>query len=90
MSCGGSYEYECVEVLEQVFIFLDSECDEVSRTHIARHLEECAPCLQHFGIEREVKALIHRKCGGDVPPAGLRDRVRLRLSLVAVEQGRFG
>lgn len=86
MSCGKPHEVPCDQVLEKVFLFLDSECDQLSRTHIAQHLEECGPCLQYFGIEREIKALIHRKCGGDPTPAGLRERVRIRLRLVTVEQ----
>jgi len=87
MSCGRPHEVPCSEVLDKVFEFLDSECDERSSTHIAQHLEECGPCLQLFGIEREIKALVQRKCGGDPTPAGLRERVRLRLKLVAVEEG---
>lgn len=87
MSCGKPHDVSCREVLDKVFEFLDSECDERSGTHIAQHLDECGPCLQLFGIEREIKALVHRKCGGDPTPAGLRDRVRLRLQLVAVEEG---
>lgn len=87
MSCGKPHEVPCEEVLKKVFLFLDSECDQMSRSQIAQHLEECGPCLQYFGIEREIKALVHRKCGGDPAPAGLRERVRIRLRLVTVEQG---
>lgn len=87
MSCGKPHAAPCEEVLQKVWLFLDSECDQISRSHIAQHLEECGPCLQYFGIEREIKALVHRKCGGDPTPAGLRERVRIRLRLVTVEQG---
>jgi len=87
MSCGNHHDVSCREVLDRVFEFLDSECDQHSSSEIAQHLEECGPCLQHFGIEREVKALIQRKCGGDAAPAGLHERVRLRLRMVAIEQG---
>ena len=86
MSCGKPHEVSCDEVLRQVFVFLDSECDQASSTHIVQHLDECGPCLQYFGIEREIKALVHRKCGGDPTPHGLRERIRVRLQLVSVEQ----
>jgi len=55
VSCGKPHEVPCDEVLHKVFLFLDSECDQLSRTHIAQHLDECGPCLQYFGIEREIK-----------------------------------
>ncbi len=87
MSCGEPHDVPCSEVLDKVFEFLDSECDERSSSHIAQHLDECGPCLQLFGIEREIKALVHRKCGGDPAPAGLRERIRLKLRLVGVEEG---
>lgn len=87
MSCGQPHDVSCREVLDKVFEFLDSECDQRSSSHIAQHLEECGPCLQLFGIEREVKALVHRKCGGDPAPAGLRERILVKLRLVAVEEG---
>ena len=87
MSCGNPHEMECSEMLQKVFVFLDSECDEASRARIVQHLDECGPCLQMFGIEREIKALIQRKCGGDPAPSGLRDRIRLRLRTVRIEDG---
>ncbi|CAN5292551.1 mycothiol system anti-sigma-R factor [soil metagenome] len=87
MSCGQPHEISCQEVLRQVYLFLDGECDDVCRGKIATHLDECAPCLAQFGIETEIKTLVHRKCGGDPAPDGLRERLRIRLRLVAVEQG---
>lgn len=86
MSCGDPHEMPCTDVLEKIFVFLDSECDQASHSQIAQHLKECGPCLQYFGIEQEIKALIHRKCGGDPAPAGLHERVRIRLRMVSVEQ----
>ena len=42
------------------------------------HLDECAPCLRQYGLEQAVKALVARCCGGDAPPADLRERVSER------------
>ena len=85
MSCGDHHDLPCSEVLAEVFIFLDSECDEPRRQLIAEHLEECGPCLQQFGIERQIKELVGRKCGGDRAPDGLKQRVLLHLRTVVVE-----
>jgi mycothiol system anti-sigma-R factor len=76
----------CDDVLSHVFEFLDHETDERRRAVIAEHLEECSPCLRQFGIEQEFKALVRRRCGGDVPPPGLRERIKLRLTSVSFEE----
>lgn len=84
MSCGGPHETPCNEVLEDVYLYLDAECDQVSKAKIKQHLHECSPCLQEFGIEQEVKALVNRCCGDEVAPEGLRDRLKAKLREVVV------
>jgi mycothiol system anti-sigma-R factor len=76
----------CDDVLSHVFEFLDHETDDARRAVIAEHLEECSPCLRQFGIEQEFKALVRRRCGGDAPPPGLRDRIKLQLTTVSFEE----
>ncbi len=86
MSCGNHHDLPCSEVIAEVFIFLDSECDEPRRHLIAAHLDECGPCLQEFGIEQQLKELVARKCGGDRAPDGLKQRVLAHLqSVLAAE-----
>ena len=76
----------CDDVLSHVFEFLDHETDDERRAVIAEHLEDCSPCLRQFGIEQEFKALVRRRCGGDAPPPGLRDRIKMRLTTVSFEE----
>jgi mycothiol system anti-sigma-R factor len=76
----------CEDVLSHVFEFLDHETEPARREVIAEHLEDCSPCLRRFGIEQEFKALVRRRCGGDVPPPGLRDRIKLQLTTVSFEE----
>ena len=76
----------CGDVLSHVFEFLDHETDDARRDVIAEHLEDCSPCLRQFGIEQEFKALVRRRCGGDAPPPGLRDRIKVQLTSVAFEE----
>lgn len=75
----------CEDVLSHVFEFLDHETEPARREVIAEHLEDCSPCLRRFGIEQEFKALVRRRCGGDNPPPGLRDRIKLQLTSVSFE-----
>ncbi|MGY1813550.1 mycothiol system anti-sigma-R factor [Blastococcus sp. SYSU D00820] len=76
----------CDDVLTHVFEFLDHETDDARRAVIAEHLEDCSSCLREFGIEQEFKALVRRRCGGDAPPVGLRDRIKLQLTTVSFEE----
>ena len=76
----------CDDVLSHVFEFLDHETDDARRAVIAEHLEDCSPCLRQFGIEQEFKALVRRRCGGDPPPVGLRDRIKVQLTSVSFEE----
>ncbi|MEY2503376.1 MAG: hypothetical protein QOI07_3713 [Verrucomicrobiota bacterium] len=90
MSCGKPHETPCFEVLEDVYIYLDEECDGVSTSKIRQHLDECSPCLQQFGIEQEVKALVARCCGQEVAPDGLRERLKATLAQIVVSEYETG
>ena len=78
--------HSCDDVLSHEFEFLDHETGDERRALIAEHLEDCSPCLREFGIEQEFKALVRRRCGGDKPPTGLRDRIKLQLTTVSFEE----
>ncbi len=76
----------CDDVLSHVFEFLDHETADARRAQIAEHLEDCSACLREFGIEQEFKALVRRRCGGDVPPPSLRERIKMQLTSVSFEE----
>jgi mycothiol system anti-sigma-R factor len=71
---------DCRDVIDEVYLYLDLECDEGRRQLITTHLNECTPCLREFGIEQEVKDLVSRCCGGEKAPEALRERLRARLN----------
>ncbi|WP_086828407.1 mycothiol system anti-sigma-R factor [Allokutzneria sp. NRRL B-24872] len=72
----GDHETDCSEVLSEVWLYLDQECDKTRRELLHRHLNECNPCLESYGIEEHIKALLARKCGGEHAPDTLKDRLR--------------
>lgn len=76
MSCGDPHETDCSEVLAEVWLYLDQECDCERRTLLQHHLDECRPCLERYGLEEQLKALLARKCGGEQAPIELRQRLR--------------
>jgi mycothiol system anti-sigma-R factor len=85
VSCGQPHETDCREVLAEVYLYLDLECDDTRREVIRRHLDECAPCLHEFGIEQEVKLLVARCCGAEKAPHALRERLRVQLAEIVFE-----
>ncbi|GII81594.1 anti-sigma factor RsrA [Sphaerisporangium rufum] len=85
MSCGDPHDTDCSEVLARVYTFLDGELDEHGRTDISKHLDECSPCLQEYGLEQAVKQLIAKHCGCDAVPDDLRAKVLRRIEAVRAE-----
>ena len=82
MSCGKPHETPCAEVLDHLYEYLDHELPEQGAYgKIRQHLEECAPCLRQFDLERGLKALVRRSCR-DHAPAELRGRIMTRISEV--------
>ena len=84
MSCGQPHETDCTEVLSMVYDFLDGEVDEPARARIARHLDECSPCLRQYGLEQAVKALVHRSCTCEHAPERLRVQIVARIRQVSI------
>ncbi len=85
MSCGNPHATDCREVLAEVYLYLDRECDHARRELISAHLDECSPCLREYGIEQEVKALVARCCGSETAPPALRQRLRAKLTELVFE-----
>jgi mycothiol system anti-sigma-R factor len=86
MSCGKPHETPCVEVLAQVYSYLDGELDDAAACgQIRQHLDECGPCLREFGLEEVVKKLVHQHCGHEAVPGQLRAKVLSRIAVVRAE-----
>ena len=66
----------CREILARAYLFLDGEgLDQAERIEIEAHLEECAPCLDQFDLQTDVRALIYR-IGGSTPcPDAVRNKI---------------
>jgi mycothiol system anti-sigma-R factor len=85
MSCGKPHETPCSEVLARMYEFIDNELAEADCAKIRQHLDECWVCLEEYGLEEAVKAVVRRACGWDTPPKDLRAKVMLRIRQVRVE-----
>lgn len=81
-SCGDPHHDghgNCNDVIADVWSFLDDELDPERRAAVQRHLDECSPCLEEAGIDRKLKELLARKCGGEHAPEALRQRIATQM-----------
>ena len=82
----GPGDIDCGDVLEELSVFLDDETDDKTKSRIAQHLDACSPCLRQLGLEKDVRALISRCCGGDRAPDSLRTRISVRITEISVAE----
>jgi len=73
----------CADFLERIVYFLDNELDERDVADVRVHLDECAPCLQSYDLQRTVKAMVARSCH-ETAPESLRQRVRVQIQQIQV------
>ena len=70
----------CREVLERAFLYIDGEgLTETERIEFSAHLEECRPCFERVGLDREVARLVSRLRGCNPCPNQLRLRIKAEL-----------
>ena len=66
----------CKEVLQRAYLFLDGEVlTAEERVEIEVHLEECAPCLESYGLQRDFVFVTNRLRGKTVCPDKLKARI---------------
>ncbi|EID55288.1 mycothiol system anti-sigma-R factor [Saccharomonospora xinjiangensis] len=69
-------QVDCDEALAEIYLLLDKECTPERDAELRRHIEECPPCLEEYGIDEQIKQLLARKCGGELAPAELKSRLK--------------
>ncbi|MGI8773417.1 MAG: zf-HC2 domain-containing protein [Actinomycetota bacterium] len=66
----------CKQTLVRAYLILDGEpLEHAERLEIEAHLEECEPCYERYGLEREVKVLIARLKDSCTCPDGLKTKI---------------
>jgi mycothiol system anti-sigma-R factor len=65
----------CLQVIEQLWQYLDHELDGESSNQLERHLQQCRECFSKAEFERQLRTLLRRSCGGEQAPSHLRERL---------------
>jgi mycothiol system anti-sigma-R factor len=85
-NCEDNGDVDCTEALAEIYLLLDEECAPEHETILRKHLEDCPPCLEQYGIDEQLKRLLARKCGGDHAPDQLKDRLRATIRRTVAER----
>ena len=89
-SSGGTHPH-CEDLAERIEQFLDGALDADQTRELDEHLDDCLPCTSERELRARIRELVREGCA-ERAPADLVDRVRARLSAVAVgpETGEAG
>ncbi|MBN6034486.1 mycothiol system anti-sigma-R factor [Amycolatopsis sp. 195334CR] len=82
----GQAKVNCDEALAEIYLLLDKECSKEHEVELRRHLDECPPCLEEYGIDEQIKQILARKCGGDLAPAELKSKLRASIRKTVEER----
>ncbi|WP_277454707.1 mycothiol system anti-sigma-R factor [Janibacter sp. DB-40] len=73
---------DCSQALYRMSEYLDGEMTTEDAREIARHLTECAPCLEEHEREQIIKQLIRRSCARETAPQELRTTIMQRITTI--------
>lgn len=65
--CNDHNRHDCDEALEHLYLYLDSELDDVSSEKIRSHLEVCQGCSGSFDFEVRLKTVVRERLNERVP-----------------------
>ena len=65
---------ECDRLLHDLDDYLHGELPPERADALHRHLDDCPPCFESADFQVQLKSLVARRCGEQVPD-GLRERV---------------
>ena len=74
----------CADFLDRIVYLLDNELDVGEIREVKLHLDECAPCLERYDVQRTIKTIVARSCH-EAAPDDLRQRVIVQLRQISVQ-----
>ena len=70
---------DCQEAEAMLHAYLDRELSEQEATFVQRHLDACPNCRSRFRFSERLLLLIARAAQSEKSPAGLRERIQIRV-----------
>ena len=72
---------DCRSSLAELYGYLDGELTPERRTLIREHLDRCHGCVEAYGFEAELRAVVSSCCRQTELPPGLKERVAQALEV---------
>lgn len=79
------HRVNCEAALEQLFDFLDGECDGTLELRLKAHVEGCLPCFEKADFERRFLEAVAQARSQQLCPKSLRERVIATLRAEGLE-----
>lgn len=76
---------DCDDLVEVLYEYVDGNCDDTTRSRLARHVDDCPDCVEQLGIEQQVRELLRERCC-DSAPVDLRGRIVAALRTTTVRK----
>ena len=84
---GREDKVSCEEALAEIYLLLDHECSADHEKELRKHIDDCPPCLEEYGIDEQLKQLLARKCGGEHAPDELKTKLRASIRKTVADRG---
>ncbi len=71
---------ECNEFKDILYLIMDGEATKDQETFFTKHVEDCAPCLDHYNIEKSVLNTIKDKISKKTCPGELIEAIKNKIN----------
>jgi anti-sigma factor (TIGR02949 family) len=67
-------DHDCDDLLSELGHLLHGDLTADRKASLQQHMEACPPCMETADFQAQLRMLIVKRCGEEVPE-GLRDRI---------------
>jgi anti-sigma factor (TIGR02949 family) len=68
--------YCCKDFITKLDLVLDGESTKEDIEYLQKHINQCAPCYDHYNLEKSIKEVIKHKIAQRPVPSCLIDNIR--------------
>ena len=81
-------KHDCKQFVKQVFLVLDGEMSESEQHMFIADIERCKHCLDHYKIEKDLKAYVSKSMERKCCSEGLKQSIISQIQSMSAEKGK--